>query len=338
VSTAVEIVIRAVDQFSPAFQGLDTALQRTEGVGPKAQGALAGVGGSFTQLAQASAGADAALTAFVNGAETRLGELDAQRQAALETLAAQHEAAAQNLGDRLLAVDEDTTARREAQQAAAMERERQAVAAHHAALLALEASFGQQLVNLDQITAAARLETFQHLLASLSALAAAHGSAQARAAQALAIAEALIAAYLAGNKALASVPFPFNLIAAAGVTAEGLATVERIRRVSIAHGGLGQVPQDATFLLQRGERVLSAPQNRDLTRFLSASPGTDGPAAAPVTVQSLVVNVLPNATNADALLAMDRNELRRVVSDRIIPMLDELARRGVRPLFTEANV
>ena len=339
-SNAVEIVIRAVDEFSPSFQSLDAALQRTQGAGRQAQGALADVGGSFAQLAEASGSADAALAQFVTGAETRLSELDAQRLAALEAMAAEHEAAAQDLNERLLAIDETATAQREAQQQGAQERERAARQAHYTGLLDQEARVQKQLADLELTTARMRLTIFKELLESLSALAGSHGAALARGAQALAIAEALIAAYLAGNKALGSVPFPYNLAAAAAVTAQGLATVERIRRVSIAHGGLELVPQEATFLLQRGERVLSAPQNRDLTRFLEGAPRPDERPAggAGVTVQTLQINVLPNATNADALLRMDRNELRRVVSDRIIPMLDELARRGVRPNFTEANV
>jgi hypothetical protein len=37
----------------------------------------------------------------------------------------------------------------------------------------------------------------------------------------------------------------------------------------VAHGGLDFVPKEQTFLLDRGERVVSPEQNRDLTDFLS---------------------------------------------------------------------
>ncbi len=38
--------------------------------------------------------------------------------------------------------------------------------------------------------------------------------------------------------------------------------------VGAAHGGLDNVPDESTYLLQRGERVLSPRQNQDLTRFI----------------------------------------------------------------------
>jgi hypothetical protein len=335
VSTSVEIVIRAVDQFSPVFAQLDGALQRAGGSGRTAQEALAGVGGALGRMSEAGAAADAALRGFVSMADEQLGALDERRMTGLAAMAAQHTEAAQQLSESLLALDETGAEQREAQQEAQFGRRRTALGAQHATLLALEAGFQQQLLSLDQTVAAARLETFRQLTASLAALAAAHGGALARAAKALAVAEALISAYLAGSKALASVPFPFNLAAAAAVTAQGLATVERIRQVNIAHGGLDAVPQDATFLLQRGERVLSAPQNRDLTRFLDGS----GPAAgAPgVVIENLAIHVLEHATSAEALLSMDPGALRQVVSERIIPMLDELARLGIRPRFVTDN-
>lgn len=45
--------------------------------------------------------------------------------------------------------------------------------------------------------------------------------------------------------------------------------------VGVAHGGLDYVPSESTFLLDRGERVLSPRQNRDLTSFLSGQQGSD---------------------------------------------------------------
>ena len=41
----------------------------------------------------------------------------------------------------------------------------------------------------------------------------------------------------------------------------------------IAHGGLENVPADSTFLLKKGERVLSPSQNKDLERFMSGGGG-----------------------------------------------------------------
>jgi hypothetical protein len=41
----------------------------------------------------------------------------------------------------------------------------------------------------------------------------------------------------------------------------------------VAHGGLDYVPRESTFLLDRGERVVSPEQNQDLTEFLSRGGG-----------------------------------------------------------------
>lgn len=336
-ATPLEIVIRAVDRFSPVFAELERLLSRSDGAGQSAGTALDAVGASLGKLAQTSAQAGDALDGFAAGAEQRLGALDDRRRAALDAWGAYREASAQALADRLLALDDDATARREAAREDAFAREQAATAAHHAALLSAESRFGHALQGLDTAVAQARLETFQRLAQSLESLAQTHGGNLARAARALAVAEALISAYVAGNKALASVPFPFNLAAAAAVTAQGLATVERIRQVGIAHGGLEQVPQDATYLLQRGERVLSAPQNRELTRFLEAQPQPEGGDAGRVVIEHLTVHVLENATQADALLAMSEADLRQVVTERVIPALDELARLGIRPRFVTDN-
>lgn len=336
-SNPVEIVIRAVDAFSPAFAGLDTALRRTEGSGRQAQGALAGVGASFVLVAQAGEGARSAVEDFAAGTGERLAALDAERQAARAELATQQEDATQRLHERLLALDRAAATRRAAQREAAFAHEREVTAAHDAALIAMEQQTQGSLLALDERITALRLETARRRLDELQALAEGHGGALARTAKALAVAEALVAAYLAGNKALAAVPFPFNLAAAAAVTAQGLATVERIRNVNVAHGGVESVPEDATFLLQRGERVLSARQNRDLTRFLEAAPNSGAAPGGGVVIENLTIHVLENATAAQALLSMERAELRQVVSERLIPMLDELARLGIRPHFVEEN-
>lgn len=61
--------------------------------------------------------------------------------------------------------------------------------------------------------------------------------------------------------------------AAAGITS----TVALAKGLAIAggaaHGGLGYVPSERTYLLDRGERVLSPKQNEDLTEFLSGGGG-----------------------------------------------------------------
>ena len=147
---------------------------------------------------------------------------------------------------------------------------------------------------------------------------------------------ALIDTYQAANKAMASVPFPANIAAAALVITKGLENVQKIRQTNVAHGGLEAVPADSTFLLRRGERVLTPNQNRDLTEFLEGS--GDGGSGTSVTVQNMEVHILENAAAGETLLHMDNAEWRQVLTDRIIPAMDELAALGIRPAFATDNV
>jgi hypothetical protein len=52
-------------------------------------------------------------------------------------------------------------------------------------------------------------------------------------------------------------------------TTQGLAAISGIAAVGIAHGGASYIPEESTYLLNRGERVLSPSQNKDLTNFMA---------------------------------------------------------------------
>jgi len=118
----------------------------------------------------------------------------------------------------------------------------------------------------------------------------------------------------------------------------------------VAHGGLDNVPRESTFLLDKGERVLSPRQNTDLTSFLNSQGSAPGAAndgitttngdtitngGTTITIETLIVEVLPNATSADSLLALDANEMKEVVAGPIIQAFNELDNEGVRPNFVE---
>lgn len=94
-----------------------------------------------------------------------------------------------------------------------------------------------------------------------------------------------------------------------------------------AHGGMGDVPSEGTFLLNKGERVLAPQQNKDLTDFLEA--GSSGG----VTVGQLTINI--DVPDSRALIGMDRNDWRDIVARNVIPALDALDRMGVRPVALE---
>lgn len=79
--------------------------------------------------------------------------------------------------------------------------------------------------------------------------------------------QAIISTYKAASDALA-IGNPFiGIPLAAVITAAGLANVASIlsQPVPAAHGGLENVPKEQTYLLDKGERVLSPRQNVDIT-------------------------------------------------------------------------
>jgi len=87
-----------------------------------------------------------------------------------------------------------------------------------------------------------------------------------------AIKETVLAGQVAIAEANASAAFPYNIpavIYAAAETAAQLATIS-----GIAHGGLTNVPAEATYLLQKNERVISPRQNQDLTNFIQEGGGS----------------------------------------------------------------
>ena len=87
-----------------------------------------------------------------------------------------------------------------------------------------------------------------------------------------------------------------------------------------AHAGLTNVPAEGTFLLQRGERVVQPEQNRDLTDFLSEEGGGGG--------VNINMSILPNATNAEAMLQMTKEDWDDVYTEKILPAMRRASERG----------
>lgn len=88
-----------------------------------------------------------------------------------------------------------------------------------------------------------------------------------------AISKATIDAYLAIQNALANVPYPANIAAAAGIGVQAFANVAKIAGVGLA-GGINSVPgvgskDNFPAVLAPGERVVPSETNQDLTEFLA---------------------------------------------------------------------
>ncbi|MCE6007562.1 tape measure protein [Acinetobacter soli] len=88
--------------------------------------------------------------------------------------------------------------------------------------------------------------------------------------KAFAIARSIMAIQTGIAEAAAN-PFPYNLAAMASVAASTASIVSNIQSVAgVFHGGKDYVPKEATYLLDKGERVVSPRQNQDLTNFLAS--------------------------------------------------------------------
>ena len=102
----------------------------------------------------------------------------------------------------------------------------------------------------------------------------------------------------------------------------------------VLHGGADFIRKEQSYFLDEGERVLSPIQNRDLTRFLETA-NEGGAGGSSVSIENLNVSILPNATNADALLRLSKDEMEDLVSGPIIRALNSLTKKGISPDFIE---
>ena len=144
----------------------------------------------------------------------------------------------------------------------------------------------------------------------------------------LAIPHAIIAtrdAAISAYKAMAGIPIigpALGVIAAAAATAYGMKQVGLIK-AQTAHTGLTSVPSEQAYVLAERERVISAPQNRDLTEFLA------GQQVGNTIEQFNTFNVLPNAGNVESLLQMSRRDWQNICEDKIVPALRSLKIAGI---------
>lgn len=80
-----------------------------------------------------------------------------------------------------------------------------------------------------------------------------------------------IMAIQTGIAMAAANPFPMNIGAMASVaaaTANIVTSIQSIKMAGQAHDGIDYVPKEGTWLLDKGERVLSPKQNSDLTNYM----------------------------------------------------------------------
>lgn len=133
------------------------------------------------------------------------------------------------------------------------------------------------------------LRVTSDVFGSAAALAQAFGKKGFKAWKAFATAQAIVNTYssaVAAYNALAGIPVigpALAVAAAAAAIGAGLANVANIQKTEpsgAAHGGMSYVPAESTYMLQRGERVLSPRQNEDITQFIQGD--GDGRSGEPI--------------------------------------------------------
>lgn len=205
-----------------------------------------------------------------------------------------------------------------------------------AALGSLHAAAEKNRLMVSKMTADQQLAYTSQSLNSLSALMQTQNEKQFKIGKAAAIAQAVINTYQAATAAFASasaipiVGWILGPIAAAAAVALGIANVNKIKSTQFqgqAHDGMTNVPSEGTYLLDKGERVLSPSQNNDLTKFLSN--GGDESETASSGIGQVVINI--NVPTGEALRSMSKRDWEDLVSDRVIPAINALDKKGVRP-------
>ena len=139
------------------------------------------------------------------------------------------------------------------------------------------------------------------------------------AAKAFNIANAIMNTYMAATKALATYPFPFGLIAAAGAVAAGLAQVAQIRSQTYSGRALGgPVMGGKSYIVgESGPEMFTPSTTGSITR------NSDLPMGNQVTVN---FNITANDTTGfDQLLASRKGMITQIINDAVL----ERGRRSI---------
>lgn len=150
---------------------------------------------------------------------------------------------------------------------------------HMDAMWAMEQEFALKQQQLDEAQKFARIDMYQGLFSGLAGMTSAFFGEQSAAHRVMfgiekgfAIAQSVMAIQQSIAKAM-SLGFPANIPVIAQAVGQGSQIISNIKSVSmggVAHGGLDYVPKESTYLLDKGERVLSPNQNQDLNNFMKS--------------------------------------------------------------------
>ena len=126
----------------------------------------------------------------------------------------------------------------------------------------------------------------------------------------------------AAYKSISAIPIVGPGLAPAAAAA-ALVGVKKL--IGQFHDGVDNVPRTGSYMLERGERVISARQNSQIVQALNTTNTTDNSARTVIENVSISIDA-----SGGGLENMDQSELRNLIEDKIIPALDGLDRLGVR--------
>ncbi|MFK3858294.1 tape measure protein [Pseudoalteromonas rhizosphaerae] len=211
---------------------------------------------------------------------------------------------------------------REANEAAHQERLMQIKTRHTGALQSNVLAFA----NFEKQTEAEKSSAIVGLGAATFKTMAGQSKTAFKAYKAFAIAQAVINTYQGATAAFTSLaPIPIvgpvlGGVAAAAAVLTGLQQVRQIKAqqpAGIAHGGLDYVPNESTYVLQRGERVLSPKQNTEISqmarRYNAGGATNDGGGSGGVTLNITNQITVQGGANEQTSQAVGQDIARQVV-------------------------
>lgn len=210
----------------------------------------------------------------------------------------------------------------EADEAASKERLMQIETRHTGALQANLLAFA----NFEKQTQAEKANAIVGFGANMFKTMAGQSKTAFKAFKALAIAQAVINTYQGATAAFTSaakIPFIGHImapVAAAAAVMQGMQQVRQIKAqqpAGIAHGGLDYVPNESTYVLQRGERVLSPKQNTEISqmarRYNAGGAANDGGGSGGVTLSITNQITVQGGANEQTSQAVGQDIARQVV-------------------------
>ncbi|WP_409425445.1 MULTISPECIES: tape measure protein [unclassified Pseudoalteromonas] len=211
---------------------------------------------------------------------------------------------------------------REASEAAHQERLMQIKTRHTGALQSNILAFA----NFEKKTEAEKSNAIVGLGATTFKAMAGQSKTAFKAYKAFAIAQAVINTYQGATAAYTSLaPIPIvgpvlGGVAAAAAVMMGLQQVRQIKAqqpTGIAHGGLDYVPNESTYVLQRGERVLSPKQNTEISqmarRYNAGGAANDGGGSGGVNIHITNQITVQGGANEQTSQAVGQDIARQVV-------------------------